>query len=1375
MRLSKLTLVGFKSFADKTDIVFNAPITGIVGPNGCGKSNVVDAIKWVLGSLSPKSLRGDQMLDMIFNGSSTRKPSGMASVTLTFDNPKVEADPMLARPGSVDRMLPIDTDEVSVTRQLYRDGSSEYLINKKRARLRDIKELFLDTGIGTDAYSVIEQGKVARMLESNATSRREIFEEAAGISRFKQRKKESLRKLERAEQNLVVTRQRLGDIQRRLRSVKIQAGRARTYKEHTARLRELQLQYALAEYHKYQTQLAESAEAIEQAEADRAAAGRKLNEHEQRLADTQVERQAVEQQLKQVEHERVQTESQREQAEQRKRFAESTLNDLRQQIERDTKRRDELAARCEQLEREQAEHAADAERLAGEQSEAQTTLDDAQERSRALQHDLNEKRSELEDVKAGIITLMRRTSELRNEINSIAAFQENLVNTRQKLDTRAGEVSERLEELLTARDESEQRRDESQRLIDAQTVKLDELKAQADQLGGEQRDLSQRLAQAKERRSGLASRQSLLREMQDKQEGIADPVKAVLARKSSAPQGQANSLASAHAPPNTTSDSHDTTFDFVRGMLADMIETDIDHAAIVEAALGEYQQALIIDRLQDICTRNGGAEAVRSLAGRVTFLAVDSFGPPLTAPRAALPATGIEARPVLDLIQFPGPIAPLVWRLLGRTLIVNDLQDAKLLRQQLPDGYRFVTKNGELLEADGRVSAGPVGAGAGGLISRRSELAQLDMLLDDLDERILTDGESLAQLSDRASHIEQVSQDLRQTIYDANTARVELTSRLDSINDQIAQLEREQPIIAAETEQVHRQLHDADEKRRVHEADAERLEADSTQRQQSIDALNTEITSLSEQADAARETVTSARVDLGKIAEQVAAVQRQVRQTEIAVADMQRQRGVLDEQLEHHGSRIADLEQSAEQAKQDELRAAAQLDQLDAQLGDVQQRLTSIDEQAAALREQLAAHRDAVESTERSLHELQMQRRELEVKAEGVCQRAQEQLSLDVVEAYRAAMAGGEQRHEGDESQSLEVIDEAEATSVAGSPPEVQDSSDPTGESYSEAGDFTIDWEAVETEVNELRRKLDRLGNVNLDAIDEQAGLEEGERELAEQVDDIDQARGKLIQLIKQINDDSRVRFEETFNKIRENFADQNGLFRRLFGGGRADLFLQPDEEGNVDVLESGIEIVAKPPGKEPQSISLLSGGEKTMTAVALLLSIFQCRPSPFAILDEVDAALDEANVHRFANILKSFLDHSHFIVITHNKGTMQACDILYGITMQERGVSKRVSVKFDEVSADGRIAQHAIDKQNQQDKQAAVVDDPDLQDSQVEPAPAGVADSSAGQTTPDAQPELAESESAPSNGNGKKGRLRARLASMVAEKEQAELEPSNN
>jgi chromosome segregation protein len=1274
MRLAKLTLAGFKSFADRTEVRFDSPIVGIVGPNGCGKSNIVDAIKWVLGEQSAKSLRGGAMMDVIFNGSASRKPSGMASVTLTFDNPP--------NPDGK-RTLGVDADTVAVTRQLFRDGTSEYLINSSRARLRDIRELFMDTGIGTDAYSVIEQGRVDVLLQSNADERREIFEEAAGISRFKARKKEAIRKLERTEQNLSLVRQRLEDTERRLRSVKMQAARARSFNDYSARLRDLQLSHALAEYHQLQTELAQLADRLAQAEADRTVAARHLTDHEAAISDAEIERQAIATRQKLFEHDRHQQLSRKDQAEQRAQFARSTLADIHKQIERDAARLSELASRRDDLHADQTEQSALAAQLHDEQAQSEQRLRAAQDEYRKLQHELNDKRSRLEDEKAGIITLMRRTSQLHNEIRSIDAFEKNLLSTREKLDARADQIGQKLQQMLSARDDAAARRAEAQTLLHAETAELDKQKQLAARFDAQQRDLAERLAKAKEKRSALDSRRSTLQEMHDKQEGVADPVKAVLAR--------------AEAPHDP---SQPATFGFVRGLLAELIETDIHHAEIVEAALGDYQQALVVNRLADICSAAPGLTAIQSLAGRVTFLAIDQPPLPTTIAHTAQLASADfnQLTALTDLVRYPQWLGPIVWRILGRTLLVPNLDAAMLLRATLPTGYRFVTHSGELLEADGRVFAGPTNTAAGtGLISRRSELVSLQAQITTLDSAISSDQQQLAELSDHASHVEGVCDQLRQSISQANSICIESGSRLESLTSQIASLEKEQPVLAAEAEQIHRQLHDADAKRTTHQSEAAKLEQDSTQREQRKADLETEIQHLHKAEDTSRESVTTLRVDAGKIAEQASSTQRQLRQIEIAAADIERQHRMLDEQLASYHTRIAELEKTQTDAHAQFQDADRKLQELITHCELIQRQADKAD---AAMKQLLLAvqqGRKTLETADHALHNLQVRQRELEVKADSVRQRGHEQLQLDIVQAYQHALSP-------QAPDAIATTDSPDPENPGDQQPACESSNtaaDAATEDSSSAADaiteiptptFEIDWQAVEAEIADLRGKIQRLGNVNVDAIAEQDELEGRHEDLANQVYDVEDACKKLQDLIDQINTDSRTRFEKTFDQVRENFAGPNGLFRKLFGGGKADLFLQPDENGNIDVLESGIEIMAKPPGKEPCRLSQLSGGEKTMTAVALLMAIFKTRPSPYALLDEVDAALDEANVERFTEVIKSFLDVSHFIIITHHKRTMQVCDMLYGITMQERGVSKRVAVRFDQVASDGRISKDAID-----------------------------------------------------------------------------------
>jgi chromosome segregation protein len=1209
MRLSKITLSGFKSFADRTEVVFSAPVVGIVGPNGCGKSNVVDAVKWVLGEQSAKTLRGGAMLDVIFNGSSSRKPAGMASVALHFENPADQ---------NGRRILPVDADEVVVCRRLYRDGTSEYLINSSRARLRDIRDLFYDTGIGANAYCIIEQGRVDKMLVSNPVDRRSIFEEAAGISRFKAQKAEATRKLQRTEQNLLRSRDAFEEVQRRLRSVRNQAAKARSFQEFSARLRELRLEHTLAEYHKLTLQLQDVTARLAQVDEQRTAAAASLVEVEEQRTAAESERQNLLTRQRELEQARLQFKSEHDQAVQRRQFAITTLTDLTGRIEREAAQQQDIAGRIAQFDEQFTEQTAVIADLQQRSIESQQRIEAAQAQHRQRQHDLNEARARLEDEKAGIVNLLRRTTSLHNQINSLNIQEKNLQNHRERLTSRAQELGSDLEGHLTARDQISAQLTDVLSLIDSESRKLAEQKSTAADLSEATRRLTEQLSTAKEKRSGLQGRRHVLRELEESQTGVDDAVKAVLARKAADESGR--------------------DFSFVRGLLAELITTEVQHAAVVEAALGDYEQALIIDRLADLHEHQ---PELASLSGRVAFLAADD-APPIRFD--AEPALASLPR-VIDLVRCTDePSLAVLWRLLGRTLIVSDLPQALALRSVAPAGYRFITADGQLVEADGRILAGPRSE-TSGLISRRSELADLDRRLAQLDTTIHTDQTRLGQLSDRAAHLEKVQQELRQAIYEASTIKVELTSKLERHQDAISRIEREQPVIAAEVVQIHSQLAAAQQQRSVHTEDVRKLEEEEHQSRQRAAELDQSIIALVKAAEQSGEAATSIRIEAGKLAEQLSAAQRQHRQIDLARADAHRQLQQIAQRLEEHRSRIADLDATRDQAAQQIESARASMEEITATLSGFAESVAQVDSRVNDLSRTLREHRQQVEALEQSLHNEQMVRRELEVRIDNVSQRGAEQLSLDIAAAYL---------------------------------------------------DYTakeIDWPAVEAEIADLKARIDRLGNVNLDAIHELTELQERETSLSAQLEDMDKAKAELESLIVHLNVESRQRFEETFEQIKANFAGPDGLFRRLFGGGRADLMLIPDENGQTDWLESGIEIIAKPPGKEPQSIRLLSGGERTMVAVALLLSIFRTRPSPFCILDEVDAALDEANVERYTQVVRSFLDRSHFIIITHHKRTMQAADLLYGITMPIRGVSKQVTVRFDQVGSDGRIAAEAVAK----------------------------------------------------------------------------------
>ena len=649
---------------------------------------------------------------------------------------------------------------------------------------------------------------------------------------------------------------------------------------------------------------------------------------------------------------------------------------------------------------------------------------------------------------------------------------------------------------------------------------------------------------------------------------------------------------------------------------------------MVEAALGDNQQTLIVDRLADICSDTTGRTAIEALAGRVTLLAIDQ--PPIPALNAdsekrRAQASGIPApKRVLDLVRYPSWLAPIAYRVLGQTYLVQDLDRALLLRATLPDGARFVTQNGEVLEPDGRVFAGPSTSGAvSGLISRRSELASLDAELNELEALIASDQHTLAMLSDQAAHAEKIASDLQKSIFELSAGRAELTSKLEGLAGQIASLEKERPALTEEAEQVHAQLREASEKRDAHRAEHEQLETDATQRQEAIAELEQAISDKRDAAETAREQVTTLRVEASAIAEQLSAAQRSARQHEVAAADNQRQHTNVEQQLAGYRQKIADLETQRDESQSLVASLDSELQGLIAQCETVTTQVHEHDESMATLREGVKTHRSDHDKLDKAVHKLEISQREHEVKTDAILDRCREQQDINLKERYAITL---------DLMQSVNEVDETSDGVLASASMEPSDSSVFIGpvtfeehqaleqktlrdsiqqDLQANPDPFTIDWDAVTVEIEDRKGRMARLGNVNLNAIDEENELEETQDELADQVKDIESAERQLRQLIEQINNDSRVRFEETYKEVRENFAGQNGLFRRLFGGGKADVVLQPDEDGNIDVLESGIEIMAKPPGKEPRALSQLSGGEKTMTAIALLMAIFKSRPSP--------------------------------------------------------------------------------------------------------------------------------------------------------------------
>ncbi len=1192
--LKALELVGFKSFADRTRFEFPRGITVVVGPNGSGKSNVVDAIKWVLGEQSVKSLRGKEMADVIFNGSGTRRAMNTAEITLTFDNSN--------------RVLAIDTPEVHITRRVYRSGEGEYLINRQPCRLRDIRDLLSGTGMGTQAYSVIEQGKVDVLLQSSPRDRRMIFEEAAGISRFKAKKIETLRRLDRVDQNLLRLSDIVEEVESRLRSVRMQAGKARRYKTYADRLQDLRTHVALVDWGRLgerltalETELralcakrdetaarAEAAEArLLEVDARIGDANELIRQSEARIAENR-ERIAAHEST--IEHERS-----------RSRDLEMEIARYRQQVAAMSVRAGDLDQQIEQIvEAVQAaeEHHRQFARVFAEGERELTNLIER----------LDRLRGDHEQYRTAYMDQMRTAASLGNEISRLESQVAAAIAARRRNEQQTAELDERLHSLAAEMEELRVQRGELSRRVDDRNQQWSAARARLRDRRHEHAECQAELARLRQRQSGSAERASVLEELERRREGISPGVREVLAQAQAAPEGP---------------------FGRVRGMVADLLHVGVEAARMVEVAIGETAGHVVVasdKQLMDYLQ-----EQSQSLAGRVGFAWLG--GP---TERSFVDDVDLEGRPgVLGradrFVQTEPEYVPLARRLLGRTWFVEKLSHALALAESDGAGLVYVTVAGELLAADGTLTVGPPNTSTG-LISRRSELSALRAQLAELEAEIETVRSRVERLE---AHIEEQERQVaalaelhRQAVHALSEHGHKITAaeeRHTELTHQRAVVEAELRAAAAQCESSDRALADARTRQQQVQSELADVEARLTRVGEQRDHLEAD-------RQARDRNTTETKVELAKSEERLRNLRARRRQLEESRKERHRAIAESREQL-------ARCRASAEQTQWSVLRAETEVAEL-------------------YLRKEAFA-RETVDSVNQR-EAFQEERSEL--KAE--IQRDRSRLRRLEEQIHAQELDAGEVRH--DRNSLADRLREDYGIELA----ELEH--EPTDEEQQQRDE-------VQQEIDELRRKINNLGNVNLEALEELDEQETRHASLAAQYSDLAKAKASLERIIEKINVDSRRLFCETLETIKGHFAT---LFRDLFGGGQVDIVL---DEG-VDILESGIEIVARPPGKEPRSISLLSGGEKTLTCVALLLAIFRSRPSPFCVLDEVDAALDEANIDRFIKVLQDFLTWTQFILVTHSKKTMTCASTIYGVTMQESGVSKQVSVRFEDVSEDGEI-----------------------------------------------------------------------------------------
>jgi chromosome segregation protein len=1183
MRLEKIVLNGFKSFADKVELAFDSPITAVVGPNGCGKSNIVDAVKWVLGEQSVKSLRSEQMADVIFSGCSSRKAAGAAEVSLFFSNPD----------GTGRRQLPIEADEVQITRRIYKSGEGEYRINNKICRLKDIRELFMDTGVGVKAYSIIEQGQVGQLLSASRTERRAIFEEAAGISKYRAHKKEALRKLEYTEQNLLRLADILNEVGKQLRSIKFQAGKARNYLQYCGRLKELQVNYSLAEYAKNRAQNMEKKAGLGQLEnqlagitADVAKNDALISELGQRIIETENE-------LNRTGNCLVAVQSKIEQNLQRIEFLRTRIAELRQRKEKADKR-------IEKLQEQKNLFESDLRQYGVELADGEKMLEEKKHEAEQLQKTIQEIDAEctclnadLEDEKSGIIDIVRRTAQLHNEVQSISFYRNNLSSQKDRLSGRAETSQAELEKLLTEKAQHIARLGDIEKVLTELQQGLDSKHKETEEISKLVAADNKRLAQNKETLSALNSELSILADMEARREGLNNAVKNILQNRSK--------------------------FDYVEGILAEAVEADVEYANAVEAALEGKTDALVINSTGRLMTDK---ETIEKLEGRVHFIIADKIEP-FVDKRDLSEFRHIKGR-LAEFVKAKSKYAPLAWKLLGKTIVVDSIDSAIELAEIIGENYEFVTLKGEFLSTDGAIKLGPLGK-ATGLISRKSRIRQLQDTIAKITAEIAEIEGQIEKNNHTNEHLTKLCKELRTAIYEATTEKMEINSKLTVYEQNIKRLSEEQPLIAGEINLLEAQIAQSVQKEYDSKQKLQELEAVNSQRTKRIEEL--EARYAEQKAEQQRQTSRFAdlRVVLGQITEQTKALKQ-------TIANLQSQMQENQTATETAQTEIQGCNEQSQEAQRDILNCEAVVSELFVEKEKKQQSSGLLQEKIEKLLEeqkqieQLIRQKKAKQSEiESAIGEIKIELSQLEVKGQGLVERVRDELQIDLAAAY---------------------------------------------ENYKES---QVDWDKVREEIAELRGKIERLGNVNVDAIAEQEDLEKRNEFLSSQVADLNKSKAQLQQLISRLNKKSREKFKETFEEIRVHFQQ---IFRKLFGGGKADIMLEDTE----DILDAGIEIIARLPGKETMSIILLSGGEKALTAIALLFAVFKIKPSPFCFLDEVDATLDEANNERFNMLLREFQKDSQFVVITHSKRTMSVAEVLFGITMQTRGVSRKISVRFDKV-----------------------------------------------------------------------------------------------
>jgi chromosome segregation protein len=1224
MYLKNLTVLGFKSFADRTGLNFQPGVTAIVGPNGCGKSNVSDAIRWVLGEQSAKALRGGEMADVIFNGTDGRKPMGMAEVSLTLG----EVDEEHLRAAGVE----VAYNEVTITRRIFRDGGSEYFINRVPCRLKDIQQLFMGTGVGRTSYSIMAQGHITQILSSKPEDRRMIFEEAAGITKYKSQKKESLRKLEYTEQNLVRVADLIREVKRQIGSLQRQAGKAKRYKQISLELQHLDTQLARHQLDVLLGEVREKQSAADALRTEIETGSAEVLRCEDEIGELRGRLSELEQEVSVMQQRGLELKSELDRHESRIQFNEERLREL---VEQNAKANTDITQAEERQRVTREEAAALQQRLASSEAalqQHQQALQNKQAGLKRIEDQIKHDQESLREAQADAFAAAQDLTRIRNEINALDLQKQGNVVRLEKLSAEKIQLEEersRLESRLhefAANVEAEKLNVETKRgSVEQRQGRLKELQIALQNSSAEQDQFLQ--AQAEKR-----SRLTVLEQLEGSREGFDAGAVAALRRSRG-----------------------------VMGSLADRIRVPEEFVVAIENALGHHLQLVLTEQpesaqkiLADLAESKAGRASVAALsieqkdASQLAFAGDMSPGRNGKAVKEHL-AKG-ELVSALSVVQAEPTVEKLVKSLLGRTFLTADLSTATAQIQNGHAGCDFVTLNGDLLSRHGVYTGGYLNGhgnpkAPASILGRKNQIAELQSEVEEIKRRVAEAsrkrGAMLSEQTELQASLQQAQTELREQ----EVAIATREGEFNALESSRRLLHQKIDTVVYEIQTLAAQEKEGLQKRAGLVTRADELGSREQACQQQVAKLTSALESLRQQRDAATGALTENKVACAT-EEQLCASFRQQQQA------FEQRIGELNQVIEQRRSEVSAFVNRKAQAESEIQESRGQIERLAHDREQVNGQVAELLGRKQGQEADIGARDEALREQRRRLTQLQEQRGTIDVELAQKNMAAQN-LRERIHQKYHVNLDDVRS-----ECITITYADEGPAKAHVLTPEEMAASGGGT------------DWNAVAQQVEALQKRLDEIGPVNLVAIEEYEETEQRHQFLTKQHDDLVSAKAQLLEVINRINVQTKQMFTETFHKIRENFR---AMFVEVFGGGKADLILVDEN----DVLESGIDIVARPPGKQLQTISLLSGGEQTMTAVALLFSIYQVKPSPFCVLDELDAPLDESNINRFIRVLQRFLAHSQFIIITHNKRTIGMADVLYGVTMEEHGVSKIVSVKF--------------------------------------------------------------------------------------------------